>query len=65
MRMTTRRAALALASGAGICQMFEQRLKKTKPHERKITYDISDLFDFIDTMPDMSILTYVGGISCC
>lgn len=40
----------------GICQMYEHRLKQLNPNRRKITYDISDLFTFIDNLPDLSAL---------
>mmetsp|Transcript_46477 Transcript_46477/g.88749 ORF Transcript_46477/g.88749 Transcript_46477/m.88749 type:complete len:100 (+) Transcript_46477:109-408(+) len=40
----------------GICQMFERRLKELNPNLRNITYDITDLYDFIDQLADMSCL---------
>ncbi|GAB5362102.1 hypothetical protein AAMO2058_000769500 [Amorphochlora amoebiformis] len=40
----------------GLCLMFETMLKKTYPNTRKITYDIADLFSFIDEAPDMAAL---------
>lgn len=45
--------ALALA---GVCAMYEQKLKAQNPSHRNITYDISDLFFFIDSLGDLSCL---------
>jgi len=42
----------------GICQMYEFRLKQLNPERRKITYDISDLFTFVDSLPDLSALVF-------
>jgi len=53
---------------AGICQIFENRLKEMNPDQRKITYDIGDLFGFIDKLPDMACLTYatlIAAMPCC
>ena len=36
--------------------MYEQKLKAQNPAHRNITYDISDLFFFIDTLGDLSCL---------
>ena len=40
----------------GICQMFEEKLKRENPQQKKITYDISDLFSFIDKLTDLAAL---------
>ncbi len=37
--------------------MFESKLKNEQPHTKKITYDISDLFAFIDQLTDLATLT--------
>ncbi len=37
--------------------MFEDRLKELNPRMPNITYDISDLYRFIDTFPEVSALT--------
>lgn len=42
----------------GVCQMFERRLKELNPGLRNITYDITDLYNFIDQLADMSALVY-------
>ena len=43
----------------GICQMYERQLKKENPNKRQITYDIQNLFVYIDKLPDLSCLVYV------
>ena len=45
-----------LARAAGICAMYEQKLKAQNPSHRNITYDISDLFFFVDSLGDLSCL---------
>jgi hypothetical protein len=40
----------------GVCAMYEQKLKAQNPQHRNITYDISDLFFFIDALGDLSCL---------
>ena len=40
----------------GICKIFEEHLKRTNPSAPSITYDISQLFDFIDELNDLSCL---------
>ena len=32
----------------GVCKIYEEHLKRTNPNIPSITYDISQLFDFID-----------------
>jgi|EP01044_Picomonas_judraskeda_P003972 hypothetical protein len=41
---------------AGVCAMYEQKLKAQNPAQRNISYDISDLFFFIDSLGDLSCL---------
>lgn len=41
-----------------MCQLFEQRLKELNPSMKNITYDVTDLYDFIDALTDMSALVY-------
>ena len=36
--------------------MYEQKLKAQNPSHRNITYDISDLFFFVDSLGDLSCL---------
>jgi len=40
----------------GICKVFEEHLKKQNPSLPSITYDISELFQFIDQITDLSCL---------
>ena len=56
----------------GVCQMFEKRLKELNPAMRSITYDINDLYHYIDLLPDLSALvlapgarTLVSVVLCC
>ncbi|CAG2168098.1 unnamed protein product [Oppiella nova] len=42
----------------GVCHIYEQHLKRTNPDTPSITYDISQLFDFIDGLTDLSCLVY-------
>eukprot|EP00298_Acanthocystis_sp_HF-20_P016109 c21381_g1_i1.p1 GENE.c21381_g1_i1~~c21381_g1_i1.p1 ORF type:complete len:100 (+),score=28.99 c21381_g1_i1:30-329(+) len=41
-----------------ICTMYETRLKKNNPTAQNITYDISELFAWIDSQPDMACLVF-------
>ncbi|KAG6436515.1 hypothetical protein SASPL_101416 [Salvia splendens] len=43
---------------AGICGLYERKLKDLNPAIRNITYDISDLYNFIDGLADLSALVY-------
>ena len=40
----------------GVCKIFEEFLKRQNPNIPSITYDISQLFDFIDQLADLSCL---------
>mmetsp|Transcript_65685 Transcript_65685/g.104659 ORF Transcript_65685/g.104659 Transcript_65685/m.104659 type:complete len:104 (+) Transcript_65685:141-452(+) len=42
----------------GICQMYERQLKEQNPNKRQITYDIQNLFEYIDNLPDLSCLVF-------
>ena len=42
-----------------VCQLYETKLKQENPAKKKIVYDISDLFTYIDDLPDMAVLVYV------
>lgn len=42
----------------GVCKIFEEHLKRKNPNTPTITYDISQLFDFIDQLVDISCLVY-------
>ncbi|OWA54212.1 putative Enhancer of rudimentary-like protein [Hypsibius exemplaris] len=40
----------------GICRIFELNLRKSMPGEGSITYDIRDLYDFIDRLEDICVM---------
>ncbi|KAL5009417.1 hypothetical protein ScPMuIL_014998 [Solemya velum] len=42
----------------GICKIYEEHLKRQNPESPSITYDISQLFDFIDQLTDLSCLVF-------
>ncbi|XP_075988873.1 enhancer of rudimentary [Anticarsia gemmatalis] len=42
----------------GVCKIYEEHLKRRNPNTPTITYDISQLFDFIDQLADLSCLVY-------
>ena len=42
----------------GVCKMYEEHLKRQNPNIPSITYDISQLFEFIDQLADLSCLVY-------
>jgi|ERR1711936_752404 len=44
----------------GVCKIYEEQLKRENPHHPSITYDISQLFDYIDGLTDLSVLVYDG-----
>lgn len=45
---------------SGICALYERKLRELSPAMRNITYDIEDLYNFIDGLADMSALVYVS-----
>ena len=46
---------------AGLCGMFERKLKELNPNLPKITYDINDLYNYIDTHTDLCALVLEPG----
>ena len=42
----------------GVCTMFEKRLKEMYPHMNDITYDIADLYNYVDALADLSAMVY-------
>ncbi|KMZ66566.1 hypothetical protein ZOSMA_294G00180 [Zostera marina] len=42
----------------GICGLYERKLKDLNPTNGNITYDIADLYNFIDGLVDLSALVY-------
>ncbi|KAF0743480.1 hypothetical protein DYB37_002735 [Aphanomyces astaci] len=43
----------------GVVKMYEAKLKQLNPNRRNITYDIQDLYNYIDSLADLSTLVYV------
>lgn len=39
-----------------IARMYEDRLKQINPNARNITYDVQDLFRYLDSLQDISLL---------
>ena len=42
----------------GVCQLYEQGLKASNPQLRHITYDVGDLFGYLDSVKDLCALVY-------
>ncbi|KAJ6828941.1 enhancer of rudimentary-like protein [Iris pallida] len=42
----------------GICGLYERKLKELNPTMRNLTYDIADLYNFIDGLVDLSALVF-------
>lgn len=42
----------------GICKLFEAQLKQSRPQQRNITYDISELYQYLDNLTDASCLVF-------
>jgi len=47
----------------GLCKLFETHLKLQNPGSRNITYDVKDLYGYIDTLPDLGILVFDTSIN--
>lgn len=47
----------------GICRIFEAELRRLNPTIPTLTYDVSDLQRWIESLPDMSMLVYSVGIN--
>ncbi|KAJ3708033.1 hypothetical protein LUZ61_011738 [Rhynchospora tenuis] len=42
----------------GICNFYERKLREINPTNQHISYDISDLYNFIDGLADLSALVF-------
>eukprot|EP00933_Yihiella_yeosuensis_P034546 TRINITY_DN2801_c1_g1_i1.p1 TRINITY_DN2801_c1_g1~~TRINITY_DN2801_c1_g1_i1.p1 ORF type:complete len:126 (+),score=13.48 TRINITY_DN2801_c1_g1_i1:57-380(+) len=42
----------------GVCQLYEQSLKAMNPDLRSASYDVTDLFSFIDNLGDLCCLVF-------
>ncbi|OAF65704.1 hypothetical protein A3Q56_06589 [Intoshia linei] len=40
-----------------ICKLYEAHLQNLYPNQTSITYDVSQLFEYIDEVPDIFCLT--------
>ena len=45
-----------ISTCSGICKIYEEHLRQLNPHSPSITYDISQLFKFVDDLFDLSCL---------
>jgi len=43
---------------AAVCGLYEKELKTLNPQVRNITYDIADLYTYLDQLQDLSCLVY-------
>ncbi|XP_072995347.1 enhancer of rudimentary homolog isoform X1 [Typha latifolia] len=46
----------------GICVLYERKLKEINPTMRNVSYDIADLYNFIDGLTDLSALVFEHSI---
>jgi len=46
----------------GICKMFEQKLRQQQPNARNITYDIQDLYAYVDSLSDLAALVFDASV---
>ena len=42
----------------GVCQMYEQRLKLLNKEKQEVTYDVSELFQYLDSLKDLAAMVY-------
>ena len=40
----------------GLCKLYEQRLQQLNPEDELLSYDIQDLYTFLDQLGDVSCL---------
>jgi len=40
----------------GICGLFERKLKELNPNMKNISYEVSDLYKYIESYPDLCAL---------
>ena len=41
---------------SGVCNLYERGLKELNPNIRNVTYDLSDIFKYIDELADLCFL---------
>ena len=44
----------------GVCLLYEKELKALNPSMKNITYDISDLYSYLDQLADVALLVYAA-----
>lgn len=49
---------LFLIVSSGVCKMYEKKLKQLNPTVRQISYDIADLFRYVDSLGDLCCLVF-------
>ena len=42
----------------GVCSLYEKELKTLNPNVPEITYDIADLYSYVEQLADISCLVY-------
>ena len=42
----------------GVCQLYEQRLRLQNSDKQEVTYDVHQLFGYLDTLKDLGALVY-------
>ena len=42
----------------GVCQLYEQRLRLQNTEKREVTYDVHQLFLYLDSLKDLGALVY-------
>jgi len=47
----------------GICQLYEQSLKVRYPNKDSVTYDVEDLFSFVESVGDLCCFVFSEGTS--
>ena len=40
----------------GLCQLYEQKLKVQNPGKSEVSYDVSELFQYLDSLKDIGCL---------
>lgn len=48
---------------SGICKIYEEHLRQLHPSSPSITYDISELFKFVDSLHDLICLMWVAKLA--
>lgn len=47
----------------GVCAIYEKELKSLNPHVQNITYDVSDLYTYLEQLADISCLVFHAPIN--